>query len=228
MPDFYNGYIHVIQRAALRRWLRVAPGTKVLEVGCGIGRWSRSLAGSGAIVTGIDLAPAMVAEARRRATAAGVAERCEFVEGDVAEMRFGRRFEQILCVTVLQHILDNERMQEALNRMAEHLAPNGRVVLLEAAPSVRDARCDTPTFTARSEAVWREAFARANLHCSVVRGVDPLPFKTRFMPYYRRLPRPLALGLLAVITGVALPCDLVLARALSRQSWHKLFVLRRV
>ena len=227
MPAFYNEYIHLVQASALGPWLRVPAGLRVLEVGCGVGRWSRRLAASGAQVTGIDLAPAMLAEARRRALAEGVANRCEFLQCDASELSLERRFDLILCVTVLQHILDAERMQTALDRMSAHLAPGGRIVLLEAAPSSSDTRCDSPVFTARHEDVFHEAFARARLRCLAIRGVDPLPLKTRFLPFYTRLPRALALVALAGISAVSLPYDLLLGRRLPDHSWHKVFVLAR-
>src|SRR5690242_10403290 len=63
MPAFYNRYIDTIQRRALHPWLVTRPGMRVLEVGAGVGRWSRLLAASGASVVGVDLAPAMVEEA---------------------------------------------------------------------------------------------------------------------------------------------------------------------
>ncbi len=38
----------------------------ILEIGCGIGRFQQALAGRAAALTGIDIAPGMIAEARRR------------------------------------------------------------------------------------------------------------------------------------------------------------------
>src|ERR1700730_12028734 len=78
MPAFYNRAIHLTQRLALAPWLRVTAGTRVLDVGCGVGRWSRLLAARGAQVTGVDLSPTMIAQARQRAAAEGVADRCRF------------------------------------------------------------------------------------------------------------------------------------------------------
>jgi SAM-dependent methyltransferase len=225
MPSFYNGYIHLTQLAALRPWLHPDAGTTLLELGCGVGRWSRKLAARGALVTGVDLAPAMIAEARRRAVADGVAARCEFIEGDIADLRLGRRFDRILCVTVVQHILDPGRMQMALDGMAAHLAAGGRIILLEAAPSSMDGRCDTRTFTARPESFYLTAFARAGLRCLATRGVDPVPLKSRFLPFYRKIPRPFAVATLLAVTAVSLPCDLALAPVLPSRAWHKLFVL---
>src|SRR5215475_7226163 len=78
MPEFYNRTIQLEQRLALRQWLHVKPGARVLDVGCGVGRWSRLLAARGAHVTGVDLSPTMIDQARRRAVIEGVAERCDF------------------------------------------------------------------------------------------------------------------------------------------------------
>ena len=50
MPELYNRIIDWCQWLALRRWLRVSPGSSVLDVGCGVGRWSRRLAARGAHV----------------------------------------------------------------------------------------------------------------------------------------------------------------------------------
>ncbi len=228
MPLFYNGYIHVTQWLALAPWLRVPPGTSVLDVGCGVGRWSRRLARAGARVTGVDLAPTMVAEARRRAAGDGVAARCRFLVADLAKLDLGIRFDRIIGVTVLQHILDSERFERAIDRLEAHLAPGGRIVLLEAAPSRHVARCNSRVFVAREAWVYEAAFARAGLQCVAVRGVDPSPFKVGFLPWYPHLPRLVALSGLALVTALSLPVDALWGRRLTGRSWHKLFVLARV
>jgi len=225
MPAFYNQYIHLTQRIALGPWLRPRSGTRVLEIGCGVGRWSRRLARAGALVTGVDLSAVMVAEATRRAGVDGVGDRCEFTQGDAVNLALGRRFDLILCVTVIQHISNPEGMQAALERMRLHLAPGGRIVLLEAAPSSADARCDSGTFVARTESCYRRAFIGAGLRCVSTHGVDPLRLKSAFLPSYRRLPGPVGKTVLFGITLLSLPCDLALARVLPSRSWHKVFVL---
>jgi 2-polyprenyl-3-methyl-5-hydroxy-6-metoxy-1,4-benzoquinol methylase len=228
MPAFYNGSINVCQRLALAPWLRVAPGIPVLDVGCGIGRWSRLLARRGAFVTGIDLSPTMIAEAARRAERDGLTARCEFHVEDLSHLDLGRRFPHIFGVTVLQHILDAGLFREAIGRLAAHLAPGGRLVLLEAAPSRRMTRCDSEIFQARDLETYLAVFADAGLACTVLRGVDPAPFKTMFLPLYQRLPRPLALLGLAGVTGLSFPLDVLLAPLWVAASWHKVFVLERV
>src|SRR5204862_2371608 len=66
MPRFYNAYIQATQRRALAPFLRVGAGDAVLDVGCGVGRWSLPMAASGADVTGVDLSHSMVTEASAR------------------------------------------------------------------------------------------------------------------------------------------------------------------
>ena len=225
MPEFYNRFIDATQKVALAPWLNVPAGTPVLDVGCGVGRWSRMLAARGARVTGVDLSATMVEEARRRAQDAGLDGACRFEVADLAMLDLRERYSVILGVTVLQHILDDRRLDRALRNLASHLARDGRMVLLEAAPTRRIDRCDTPIFTARAERDYRGAFGRAGLAVREVTGVDPAPFKTMLLPYYRELPRPIALTALALAVGASVPIDLALGRKLARASWHKVFVL---
>jgi 2-polyprenyl-3-methyl-5-hydroxy-6-metoxy-1,4-benzoquinol methylase len=227
MPAFYNQAIHLSQRLALSPWLGLTPGTAALDVGCGVGRWSRLLARRGAEVTGVDLSATMVDEARRRARAEGLEPRCRFLREDLAELDLGRRFELIVGVTVLQHILDPRRLRAAVERLALHLAPGGRCVLIESAPDRASTRCDSATFRARPREEYLSLFTGAGLRCVAVTGVDPSPFRILFLPHHRRLPPYLAVPLLVIVTALSLPIDAVFGRRWVRRSWHKVFVLER-
>jgi len=59
--------------------LEVGPGTRLLDVGCGIGGTSRMAAMAGAEVTGIDLSPDFVETATRLTELVGLADRARFV-----------------------------------------------------------------------------------------------------------------------------------------------------
>jgi ubiquinone/menaquinone biosynthesis C-methylase UbiE len=225
MPAFYNRLIHFCQRRALEPWLRVHAGARVLDVGCGVGRWSRLLAARGAEVTGIDLSPTMIDEAGRRARSGGVADRCRFLVQDCAELDVEGSFDLILCVTVLQHMLDIGALRAALRRIARHLAPSGRLVVLEAAPVRAANRCDSPVFRARHRRFYLRLFDECGLRLRALTGVDPAPFKTWLLPHLGRLPRSLSLAALAAVTALSAPIDAPFGRLASRRSWHAVFVL---
>lgn len=227
MPEFYNRAIHLEQRLALGPWLAVRDGERVLDVGCGVGRWSRLLAARGAQVTGVDLSPTMIAQAERRAVAEGVADRCRFRVQDLSSLDVGQRFDLILGVTVLQHILDPGALRAALQAVAAHLAPKGRIVLLEAAPSALMERCDTTIFRARQRSVYLELFEECGLVLRAMTGVDPAPFRTQLLPYVRKLPAALSLGLMALATALSLPLNALFGRTALRRSWHAVFVLEQ-
>ncbi|HEX8151697.1 MAG TPA: class I SAM-dependent methyltransferase [Thermoanaerobaculia bacterium] len=223
MPSFYNGYIHLTQQLALGPHLRVAPGTEVLDLGCGIGRWSRQLARRGARVIGVDLAPSMIDEAKRRT--AREALDVDYRVGDLRTLDVGRVFDLVLAVTVLQHILDDAAFARAAANVAKHLAPHGRAVLLEAAPSQPNASCDTAVFRARTADQYLDAFRAAGLRAVRVTGVDPAPFKTRVLPRYRTLPPLAAKTAMFAATALSLPVDALFGRRLTGASWHKVFLL---
>jgi SAM-dependent methyltransferase len=232
MPGFYNRAIALTQGRALAPWLRghagSHPGAKratALDLGCGVGRWSQQLARRGYRVTGIDFSAHMIEQARARAASNAID--CEFAVANAVDLQLGRRFDLVLCVTVLQHILDPQAARRAIAALAAHLAEDGTLVLLEAAPSKPCARCDSEVFTARPLDWYLEALAAAGLRVAATRGVDPIPLKTWLLPQYRRLPRPLGLAALALATGVSLPLDLALAPMVARFSWHKVIVARR-
>jgi 2-polyprenyl-3-methyl-5-hydroxy-6-metoxy-1,4-benzoquinol methylase len=225
MPWFYNTSIDFLQRLALARFLRVRRGTTVLEIGCGVGRWSRRLAKEGATVTGIDLSHTMIGEAQRRARAEGLEERCRFVVADACAPAVLGKFDMVFGVTVLQHLLEREQFDAALQSIRTHLAPHGVAILLEAAPSRPTARCDTAVFVARHARTYLDAFHMAGLRCVTIGGVDPAPFKTWFLPWYRRLPRPCGVMGIAAVTVAGFAVDSLLGRRCPGASWHKVFVL---
>jgi SAM-dependent methyltransferase len=227
MPEFYNRVIDFCQWRALRPWLNAGPGTRVLDVGCGVGRWSRRLARRGADVMGIDLSPTMIAEARARAEKEGVVDRCWFETQDLSQLDAGAQFDLVLGVTVLQHILDPVKLEAAIRRMAEHLAESGRMVLLEAAPARAAGHCDTSIFRARHRSEYLKLFAACGLRVHAITGVDPAPFKYTLLPHLKRLPRRLAIAATTLASALSLPIDALFGRHAVDRSWHAVFVLER-
>ncbi len=66
--------------------LSIPPGARVLDVACGTGNLAIPLARSGAIVTGVDIAPNLLAQARERARAEGL--EVNFDEGDAEQLPY--------------------------------------------------------------------------------------------------------------------------------------------
>lgn len=225
MPLFYNRAIDLCQRLALKRWLRVRPGMRVLDVGCGVGRWSRYLAARGAAVTGIDLSPTMIAEARRRARAVALRGECRFLVQDLAQLETGDKFDLVLGVTVLQHILDAAALGMALRHLVEQLNEDGILVLLEAAPEQTAGTCDSAIFRARTRGSYLRLFAEYGLEVRAMTGVDPAPFRTWLLPHLPRLPGAVRLAALAAVTALSVAVDVPFGRLLAGRSWHAVFVL---
>lgn len=66
--------------------LQIKPGARVLDVACGTGNLSFPSAQAGAIVTGVDIAPNLLATARKRMQAEGV--QVQFDEGDAEALPY--------------------------------------------------------------------------------------------------------------------------------------------
>jgi len=100
---------------------------RILDVGCGDAALAVALAKRGAIVTGVDSDPCMLAAGRARAEASGVA--VELLQGDVRSLPFpDDSFDLVLAVTVLCFVDDAGR---ALSEMARVLSPGGQLLIGE-------------------------------------------------------------------------------------------------
>lgn len=111
-------------------------GGSVLELGCGTGQKLIPIASDGHPCVGLELSPAMLAAARRKADAAGVD--VEWAPGDMREVDLGRTFDLVLiAANSLLHLHEIPDLVACLRSVRRHLAPGGRLVLDVFNPSVR-------------------------------------------------------------------------------------------
>ena len=102
--------------------LGVAPGERVLEIGCGHGVAATYVLERGAQLTAIDRSPKMIAAAARRNARF---EHAEFLVAALEEVDLGeRRFDVIFAVRVGLFDREPERARELAERW---LAPGGRI-----------------------------------------------------------------------------------------------------
>lgn len=100
----------------------------VLELACGTGRVAIPLAKAGLKVTGIDLSIGMLAEARRKAAAAGVM--VAWIEADMRAFDLGATFSTIILVANgLCHLLTIADFEACAACVRKHLAPGGRFII---------------------------------------------------------------------------------------------------
>jgi SAM-dependent methyltransferase len=97
--DIYQRFDWVMERAGDLR------GRTVCDIGCGSGRYVTEFAQRGAArVTGVDVAPEMLALARSLVERGGVESRCEFVLGDILNWEANRIFDVTIAIGVWDYI----------------------------------------------------------------------------------------------------------------------------
>lgn len=105
--------------------LDVPPGAHVLDVACGTGNTAIPLARNGCIVTGVDIAPNLLVQARERAVAEGLA--IAFDEGDAEQLPYADA--SFDAVTTMFGAMFAPRPELVAAEMARVLKPGGRLAM---------------------------------------------------------------------------------------------------
>ena len=153
-PSFDEDFGHSIRTPGERAaWDRIfglvfpgRAGLDALDAGCGTGFLSFELAARGHRVTGVDFAPAMLAEARRKGEARGLAVR--FEEADAEQLPFPPAS---FDLAISRHLLWTlPHPEAAIDEWIRVLRPGGRLIIIDgqfdasaAPPSTENARTST-------------------------------------------------------------------------------------
>lgn len=123
-PEFLRDAAAIVQRFSglPKDWF---PGKRVLDAGCGTGRWSHALCELGSTVTSIDQSPSGVAATKALCApfAGHRAERRDLLES-LADLP---TYDLVWCFGVCHHTAD---MIAALEHVISRVAPNGRLFVM--------------------------------------------------------------------------------------------------
>ncbi len=111
--------------------LQPEPADRLLDVGCGTGRFVVSLAPLVASAVGIDMTAEMLQQARQLQDEGKVAN-IEWQQGDVADLPFANgEFSIVTCRAMLHHVIEPARVIAEMTRVC---AQGGRLVAMDLTP----------------------------------------------------------------------------------------------
>jgi cyclopropane-fatty-acyl-phospholipid synthase len=122
-PDMDIDQAQVAKMDHIGKKLMIEPGMRVLDIGSGWGGLSIHLARTfGAQVTGVTLSKEQLAEAEKRAEAAGVADKVTFRLEDYRDL--DETFDRVVVVGMMEHV-GQPQYPVFLNQIARVLDPKG-------------------------------------------------------------------------------------------------------
>lgn len=125
--DWASRKLAVIERQV--DWLcsQLAPGAKVLDLGCGPGFYTQLLAKRGFCCTGVDFSPASIAYAQQQAQAAGLDIDYQLL--DVRSYRPTKKFDFIMMTFGELNVFSAADAKSLLKDCANWLTPNGKLLV---------------------------------------------------------------------------------------------------
>ena len=125
--------MNLILNERCRSSFEVRPGSKILDVGCGLGILARQLAReTNCQVIGIEKSPKQIEGFHRLAGVAGERDLVELREGSaydlpLSESEWGS-FDLVYTRFLLEHV---SKPQRVVDQMVQALKPNGEIVLID-------------------------------------------------------------------------------------------------
>lgn len=130
-PVWYNKFLDHSQKIVFLKLINEIEGikkNKILDVGCGIGRWTSLLSEMGAVMIGIDFSEVMIQKAKENSKPQNIDLRYM----DVCRLEFPKNvFDIVSSVTVLQH-LPLENQEKAIKELCRVTKKGGYILIIEA------------------------------------------------------------------------------------------------
>lgn len=118
-------FADAVETALAFRLFRVRRGDLLLDAGCGTGNFSLKLVRKGARVVGVDLAPGMLAQARKKTQREGLP--VTFLQGDLCRLDFpANHFDGVTCITAFEFIPEP---RHAFHELMRVLRPGGELLI---------------------------------------------------------------------------------------------------
>jgi len=118
-----RAYDALEKQAVARTLPRPAPGLRLLDVGCGTGHWSAFFGQCGFEVIGVDIAPEMIAVARKKRIT-----QTSFQVADAHSLPFeDEEFDVTAAITTLEFVRDAEAVVQEMARCTRR--PGGVILL---------------------------------------------------------------------------------------------------
>ncbi len=106
-------------------------GSPILELACGTGRITLTLAQAGYDITGIELSPEMLelAQEKLQQLPEDVQLKVSFNHGDITDFQLNKKFAMVIIPWSFKYLLTTEDQLACLKLVREHLADHGAFIL---------------------------------------------------------------------------------------------------
>jgi len=126
---FAEKYREKIWYDKISKNLDIHKETKILDCGCGGGKFSVKLAKKGANVTGIDISKELLKHANTNAKHNHV--NIDFLNIKIKEIEFKNEFDAVICMGVLQHIVEENKFNLAVEKLIKSTKKGKYIITIE-------------------------------------------------------------------------------------------------